>query len=205
VWAIGIGHIRRELRCEVGAFDRYRGRCPVTPRRSSCGQVHPEITAGKRALIDDVAAMIPAGELVPLRDFNGTVFMVAAADLARYQEMTGGLGAWPAAAVPLEATREHQFGNPECPYPLHDMPGAEVLNPATVPGLAGAPETGLFEEPGTRAPTRPWREQVYLADLPALVSGYCPGCRTARLTHGRKLCQACSLLMSMGRPPAGIA
>jgi hypothetical protein len=73
VWAIGLGHNGRELRCEVGAFERYHGRCPVSPRRRPCGQIHPEITTGKRALIDDVAAMVPAGELVPLRDFDGTV------------------------------------------------------------------------------------------------------------------------------------
>ncbi len=52
--------------CEVGAFGRsFEGRCPVTADRP-CGRIHPEVTAGKRMLIDDAASMVPAGELVPL-------------------------------------------------------------------------------------------------------------------------------------------
>lgn len=35
-------------------------------------------------------------------------------------------------------------------------------------------------------------------------SGKCPGCQTADLTHGRKLCQACGVLQALGRLPHDI-
>jgi hypothetical protein len=142
VWAIGLGHIRRELRCEVGAFERYEGRCPVTPRRRPCGQIHPEVTVGKRALIDDVAAMIPLGELVPLRDFNGTVFMVEARDLSRYQEMTDGRGKWPDPRALLRIPRPRRPGDPDCRYAMHDMPTADVTSMANAANVATMLEPG---------------------------------------------------------------
>ena len=217
VWAIGLGHIRRELRCEVGAFERYRGRCPVAPRRNPCGEVHPEITAGKRALIDDVAAMIPAGELVPLRDFDGTVFMVTATDLARYQEITEGLGGWPGPGSPPRVPQPRRPADPDCRYALHDMPGpAGGLDLADTSDVAGLLQPGELIDlpqprpesdlaPGAAASGHRARHSRELAGLPELRDGYCPGCRTARLSHGRETCQACSILTIMGYPPAGLA
>jgi hypothetical protein len=215
VTATGLGTLR-EAACRPGEFDR----CPMAaPRqRGTCGGIHPKVTAGlPRYTVDDVAAMVPAGELVPLRYFNSNAFLVTAGTFTRYQEMTDGLGAWhpgPAEPPPSGYQRSRECANP------HNGPGqaGTDVSPrsgelAEVPDLAGlieAQETGLSDDlddvyAPAAARARVRREQPYLADLPVLIPGYCPGCRTARLTHGRKLCQACSLLMIMGRPPAGIA
>jgi hypothetical protein len=38
--------------------------------------------------VDDVAAMVPAREIVPMRHFNRNVFFVTESTFARFQEMT---------------------------------------------------------------------------------------------------------------------
>jgi hypothetical protein len=133
VTAEGIGALR-EIRCQVGAFGRvFEGRCPMTGGRP-CGRIHPEVTAGKRRLIDDVASMVPAGELVPLTYFDRNVFLTRLADFTRYQEMTEGLGEWPPTAgkAPLQrrgSQRPQWCRNPEHDTPVSPEPPAQRIWP----------------------------------------------------------------------------
>jgi hypothetical protein len=75
-------------RCSVENFHR----CPESGRRQ-CGRQHPVDRPWHGVLIDEVAAQVPAGEIVPMR-FRRTsrtsdVFLVAPASLALYEDMTG--------------------------------------------------------------------------------------------------------------------
>ena len=124
--AEGIG-ILREVRCRVGAFGRsFEGRCPVTGGRP-CGQIHPEVTAGKRGLLDDVASMVPAGELVPLAYFDRNVFLMSLTDFTRYQEMTEGLGKWPPKAGKAPVRVSGGQRPQQCRNPGHDSAAGTTL------------------------------------------------------------------------------
>jgi hypothetical protein len=116
--ATGLGYLR-ELRCQVGNFG---GICPQSRRRYHCGQVHPAITGGRNAPVEDAAAMIAEADLVPLRDWYDNVFLVKAADFRRWQEMTGGLDTW---TVGRSSTARTKRGGPfqagRCFNPVHDQ------------------------------------------------------------------------------------
>jgi len=116
--ATGLGYLR-ELRCQVGTFG---GSCPQNRRRFHCGNVHPAITGGRNAAVEDAAAMIAGAELVPLRDWYGNVFLVRAADFRQWQEMTGGLGTW--TLERRAANHSKRYGPPQagrCVNPVHNQ------------------------------------------------------------------------------------
>jgi hypothetical protein len=87
--------VLRTVKCAVGSIDR----CPYG--RKWCGRYHPRPTPWDGLAVDDVAAKMPAGEIVPLRFWGVTmlgsrrrdaVFLVSTADFALYEEMTGWAG-----------------------------------------------------------------------------------------------------------------
>jgi hypothetical protein len=77
------------VRCVIGAFDR----CPDNHPRP-CGRFHARPSPWGGLAVDDVAAMIPAGEILPMRGPKGLVYLVSPASLARYQELNRGQGKW---------------------------------------------------------------------------------------------------------------
>jgi hypothetical protein len=96
--ATGLGVVA-EVRCDVATFG---GGCPANPRlRYPCGRLHPIVRAGVTRPVEQVAEMLAAGELIPLREWNGYVIVVRAAGFRRWQDMTAGGGAW--LPVPAEA------------------------------------------------------------------------------------------------------
>ncbi len=79
----------------------------------------PELRGG--LTVDDVARMLPAGELVAMRDLIGHVRLVSPADLRMFQEMTGLTGEYrpgghrraPGQSAPMTtecANTEHRRG-----------------------------------------------------------------------------------------------
>jgi hypothetical protein len=76
------------VRCSVENFPR----CPETGGRQ-CEKDHPADEPWRGLLIDDVAAQVPAGEIVPMRfrrnSRTSDVFLVSPASLALYEDMTG--------------------------------------------------------------------------------------------------------------------
>lgn len=80
--------IIKPARCTIETFPR----CPSTGRRV-CGNQHPVDEPWRRMLIDDVAARVPAGEIVAMT-FRRTskasdVLLVSPESLALYEDMTG--------------------------------------------------------------------------------------------------------------------
>jgi hypothetical protein len=85
----------RALKCAVGNLDR----CPYG--RNWCGRYHPRPAPWGRLAVDDVAAMVPAGEIVTLRfygvrmlvsKFYDAIFLVSPDHLKLYEELTGWSG-----------------------------------------------------------------------------------------------------------------
>lgn len=73
------------------------GKCPMSTRKQArrpCGQRHPAREPWFGLTVDDVAAMIPAEQIVPMRDLRGNVHLVDPVDLALYHELTGHDGAF---------------------------------------------------------------------------------------------------------------
>jgi len=94
VTAAGL-RVLRTVKCSVGNIDR----CPYG--RNWCGRHHPRPEPWGGLTVDDVAAKMPAGEIVPLRFWGVTmlgsrrrdaVFLVSTRDFAQYEEMTGWSG-----------------------------------------------------------------------------------------------------------------
>jgi hypothetical protein len=138
------------VRCAVGAFDR----CPDGQPRP-CGRFHARRAPWAGLSVDDVAAMIPSGDIVPMRGQDGLVYLVSPASMARHQELTGGLGQWlPGAKAP----GKRRLRGPQ--------PSEICRNPVHHPELPG--ETGDDAEP--RVPLRydggePRGPGIYLAGL----------------------------------------
>ena len=87
--------VLRTVKCAVGNIDR----CPYG--RNWCGLHHPRPVPWSGLVVDDVAAKMPAGEIVPLRFWGvkmlgsrrrDAVLLVSPADFALYEEMTGWSG-----------------------------------------------------------------------------------------------------------------
>jgi hypothetical protein len=193
VTATGLGALR-VVSCSL-ATREFDGRCPQTGGRM-CGRTHALVTAGRGGLsVDDVAGMIPAGQLVPLRYRNGNVFLVSPEDFARYQDDTGGLGDWSPGGKPARV-RGYRQQPDECWNPVHDSPvpsSGLVLAPPRPDPL---PAPGR-EVTGQRA----WTDPVPRERRPTAGRRLCPCCNEAELTNGRTRCQTCGLL---GRPiPVG--
>ena len=87
--------VLRTVKCAVGNIDR----CPY--ERNWCGRHHPRPARGGLA-VDDVAAKLPAGDIVPLRFWGVTmpgprrrrdaIFLVSPADFDLYEDLTGWSG-----------------------------------------------------------------------------------------------------------------
>jgi hypothetical protein len=81
----GVRTVRAE-RCEVGA----RVRCPnPPPKRRTCGQWHPIHLPYTGLTVDEVAAMAPVGDLVPMRFRGADVILVSPRSVALYCDLTG--------------------------------------------------------------------------------------------------------------------
>jgi hypothetical protein len=96
--------VLRTVKCAVGNIDR----CPYG--RNWCGLHHPRPVPWSGLVVDDVAAKMPAGEIVPLRFWGvkmlgnrrrDAILLVSPADFALYEEMTGWSG-----SVSYRPTRE---------------------------------------------------------------------------------------------------
>ncbi|MFI6306757.1 hypothetical protein ACIBCH_33140 [Amycolatopsis thailandensis] len=78
-------------RCTIANMDT----CPVTagkkPKRP-CGRFHPIPEPWGGLTVDDVAGMVPAREIVPIRDLRGNVRLIPHSDLELFRELTGTLG-----------------------------------------------------------------------------------------------------------------
>jgi hypothetical protein len=170
VTATGLG-VLRAVRCDISQFG---GRCPDTGRHP-CGRHHPAITAGRIGLtVDDVAAMLPAGQLVPLRYWTGTAFLVSPEDFATYQDMTGGQGHWQPGGKTIPGKRTIRQKPEPCRNPSHDLP----------------PDPAIRRQHAEPPP----RERHHTS---APGHQICPGCHESELTFGRTLCQACKLLAAL--------
>lgn len=103
----------KPLRCTPGAFQR----CPDGNRRP-CGRWHPNREPMRGITVDDVAVMVPAERLVPMRDIKKQVYLVSPASLAIYRELTGHSGEYdPATGAPKTRTPPH---TEKCVNPVHD-------------------------------------------------------------------------------------
>ncbi|MFE0023816.1 hypothetical protein [Amycolatopsis sp. NPDC059021] len=64
------------------------GRTKRRRSKGACGRLHPKPEPWPGLTVDDVAAMLPAGELVAMRDLLGDVRLISPADLELFQDMT---------------------------------------------------------------------------------------------------------------------
>jgi hypothetical protein len=131
--------------------------------------------------VDDVAGMIPAGEIRPLLARDGQVYLVSRASFSCYQDLTVGLGTWEPGRRPR--SRRPRKRQPEpCRYAGHDQPGPLHDPSALTPGaLDGA--GGLIN-------TRWTATCAHCHAAPPGPGGIlCPACKTAIETHNRLLTQ----------------
>jgi hypothetical protein len=117
IWATGLTVIEA-LRCVVGAFDR----CP-DGQRGPCGRYHENRRPWHGLTLDEAAAMVPAGEIVPLRGRDDRVYLVSPASFALHQELTGGLGEWATGGNGRQRPPRHD--TEPCTNPAHDELAAE--------------------------------------------------------------------------------
>jgi hypothetical protein len=80
--AIGLSQFVAE-HCRPGRFDK----CPGGHRRP-CSQWHPKREPWPGLTVDDIAARVPAGEIVPLRDTAGAVHLTSPRSAGLYRELT---------------------------------------------------------------------------------------------------------------------
>jgi hypothetical protein len=112
------------VRCSFENFHR----CPESGRRR-CGKYHPTDGPWLGLLIDDVAARVPAGEIVPMRfrrnSRTNDVFLVSPGSLALYEDMTGREAGFPLGATGDVAIRQSRpAGEVECHNDQPDGPAA---------------------------------------------------------------------------------
>lgn len=182
VTATGLG-VLRLVTCDISVTE-FNGRCPDTGNRP-CGRRHPVVAAGRVGVtVDDVAGMIPSEQLVPLRYRTGAVLLVSPGDFARYQDSTGGLGAWYPGSKAVKSTRTQRQDRELCRYPGHRPDGWQDQNIRPVLTIPRADVEGIPRTRRRAASGRP----------------ICPGCNESGLTYGRALCQTCALL---ARGPVG--
>ncbi|HEY3952741.1 MAG TPA: hypothetical protein VGM53_05150 [Streptosporangiaceae bacterium] len=172
------------VRCEVGNFQK----CP-DGHRKPCHRYHPQSEPWLGLLADDVATLIPAGEMIPLQ-LRNAVKLADPTSISLYEELTGSPAAFVPGSRPLPSDAP-PAGYFECTRP-----------PASPDGRATAPPDllELWPEPQeiTPGPSVLGRSPIRPASFAAAVPAMCPGCRTASLPPGRKLCHACKTLVIMG-------
>jgi hypothetical protein len=104
--------------CTVTNF----GTCPNgTKKRPKphCREYHPSREPWPGLTVDDVAAMLPAEQIVPMRALRGDVHLVAPETLNLFEELTGQNGAyWPDARRPRGG---RAADSALCVNPVHDQ------------------------------------------------------------------------------------
>ncbi|HEX6347112.1 hypothetical protein [Umezawaea sp.] len=108
------------LACRVPNF----GSCPADGR-SPCGKHHPRREPWRGLTVDDIAEMIPAREMVPMRDLLGHVHLVSPENLALFQDLTGTSGEYRPGSAP--AGVRAAAGTTTCVNPDHDDPSPGPL------------------------------------------------------------------------------
>ncbi|WP_134731667.1 hypothetical protein [Amycolatopsis nivea] len=104
------------------------GVCPTSTKKRAkrpCGGFHPYREPWRGLTVDDVAAMLPAERIVPMRALQGDVHLVAPENLQLFQELTGLTGSY------FPDNRKIR-GRPDadrrfCANPVHDQPVAERI------------------------------------------------------------------------------
>ena len=104
------------VRCVVGAFDT----CPDR-RKRPCGRFHPKPTPWGGLTVDDVAAMVPAKEIVPLQVRRDSIFLVPHHALDFFRELTGRDGRYDPSRPDNSDSPGRQLQQ-ECQNPAHDTP-----------------------------------------------------------------------------------
>jgi len=102
---------------KCATFDNLLPRCPDGSRRP-CGREHPVLTPALGLSVDDVVVGVPAGEIVPLRSWDGHAYLVHSSCFERYQHLTDGQGTWmPGSAFQTKRTQRYKSGR--CRYHGH--------------------------------------------------------------------------------------
>lgn len=102
------------LKCAVGAFDP----CPAG-RKRPCGEWHPNREPWRGLTVDDVAAMVPAEQILPMQDAKGHVHLVSPESLELYRGLTGLIGDYaPGKSGPRGNTATQTT---QCLNPIHDQ------------------------------------------------------------------------------------
>jgi hypothetical protein len=125
-WETAMPRPRSALATGFGEFGEFRciagfgGKCPETGGRA-CRKIHPRVVAGRTALPgEDAAALIPAGEIVPVKNWNGNVFLVRRAEFDRFLEMTDGRhGRWMLSPIPEGRHTRGDDGSKPCTSDRH--------------------------------------------------------------------------------------
>jgi hypothetical protein len=136
--------VLRTLKCAPANF----GRCPYG--RNWCGRYHPRAAPWGGLAVDDVAAKVPAGEIVSLRFWGITmlagsrrrdaVFLVSPGDFDRYEELTGWSGSVSFAPGDEDRPPREASGAAECR-------NAQPASQPTRPGIWGIdPQTRMWCE-----------------------------------------------------------
>lgn len=173
-------------KCVAGAFQR----CPDGARRP-CGRHHPKRSTWLGLTVDDVAEMIPAGEIRPLLGLDKHVYLVSLDSFRRYQDMTGGLGEWLAGTgTPPRTSAGGQSPEP-CHNPWHDAAAGSGTVMERLAQDRSTTEGVVLDSPTVLPrPREPSGRGVSGKQM-------CPACGTARLTAGRNICQACSVVAKL--------
>ena len=125
-------------KCAVGTFEH----CPET-HKNTCGRFHPLIGPWHGLHVDDVAAMLPAGEIVPLRARRGIVYLVSRESFACYRELTGGLGEWlPSQRLSISVPANRPAEPAECLNPRHESAFSPVHDAWKACGMCGGGPVG---------------------------------------------------------------
>jgi len=94
------------LKCTPGAF----GRCPAGKRRP-CGLYHPNFVPWHQVTVDDLAAMVPEDQAMPVQTNKGYVYLVPPGSQKMYYELTGVPGVY----VPGAPVRQWTSPGPQVP------------------------------------------------------------------------------------------
>jgi hypothetical protein len=133
-WETAMPRPRSALATGFGDFGEFRciagfgGRCPDTGGHA-CRNIHPRVIAGRAGLPgEEVAALVPAGEIVPVQNWNGNVFLVRRAERDRFLEMTDGRHGWWELGLIPEGRRSRVGNDPKpCTNDKHDGSPQQLL------------------------------------------------------------------------------
>lgn len=106
-------------KCEPGEFPR----CPAGNKRF-CGSWHPQRRPWGGLVIDDVAAKVPAGEIVAIHDLRGRVHLVSRENRELFRMLTGKLGDYDPGA---KARRALSAETKPCTSEVHVEPPIQLV------------------------------------------------------------------------------